>query len=110
MTEVRRLIAGPGVFICNRCVDLAREVDAEGDRRANDVTMLVPLGLAAANAGCSFCGRRRDQTEAMVYAPRMPRVGKHAEHTGDAGVHVCRDCLGVCEEILAEEVPIHRGQ
>lgn len=69
-TEVRKLIAGRGVFIGDRCADLADEVDMDGDRRANSLTMLVPLGLAEAKAKarCIFCGRRRDQTEPMVHA------------------------------------------
>jgi hypothetical protein len=97
------------VFICDRCVDLAHGVDAAGDRRANDLTVLVPLGLAEAKARCSFCGRRPDQTEAMVHAPRRPEVGKHAEHTRDAGGRVCRDCPGLCEELLANEAPMDRA-
>jgi ClpX C4-type zinc finger len=107
-SEVRKLIAGPGVFICDRCLDLAHEVDAAGQRRANDLTMLVPLGLAEAKARCSFCGRQRSQTDAMVHAPRRPAVGRHAEQTRDAGVRICRDCLSLCEEILASEAPTDR--
>jgi hypothetical protein len=102
-TDARKLIAGPGVFICDCCVDLALEVDAEGEGRANDATRLVPLGGADCKARCSFCGRKRDQAEAMVHAPFRPRVGKHAQHTRDAGVRICRDCLALCTEILAEE-------
>ena len=29
--QVRRLIAGPGVYICNECVDLCREICEEED-------------------------------------------------------------------------------
>jgi hypothetical protein len=102
-TDLQKLIAGPGVFICDRCVDLAHEVDVEGDGRANDATTLVPLGLDDRKARCSFCGRRRDQAEAMVHAPFRPRVGKYAQRTRDAGVRICRDCLALCAEILAEQ-------
>jgi ClpX C4-type zinc finger len=108
-SEVRRLIAGPGVYICDRCVDLAHEVCAERSRRANDLTMLAPLDLAEAKARCSFCGKRRGQTEAMVHAPFRPRVGKHAKLGRDTGVRVCRECLRLCDEILADEAPIDRG-
>ncbi len=108
-TEVRKLIAGPGVFICDRCIDLARQADVAGDCRANDLTMLVPVDLPDAKPPCGFCGRRRDQTEAMIHAPRRPGVGLHAEHTSDAGVSICRDCLRLCEELLANEAPIDRG-
>jgi hypothetical protein len=107
-TQVRNLIAGPGVFICDRCIDLARQTDLAGDRRANDLTMLVPLGLADAQAHCSYCGRRRDQTDAMVHAPHRPGIGLNAEHISDAGVRICRDCLRLCEELLANEAPVDR--
>jgi hypothetical protein len=30
--KVRRLVAGPGVYICNECVDLCREVLKDDDR------------------------------------------------------------------------------
>jgi hypothetical protein len=101
-TEVQKLIAGPGVYICDRCIDLAHEVDAEGEDRANDATTLVPLGLDDRKARCSFCGRKRDQAAAMVQAPFRPRVGKHAQRTRDPGVRICRDCLALCAQILAE--------
>ena len=71
--------------------------------------MLVPLGLADAKARCSFCVRRRDETDAMVHAPRRPGVGLHAEHTSDAGVRICRDCLRLCENLLANDAPMNQG-
>ena len=102
-TQVRKLIAGPGVFICDRCIDLARQADVADDCRANDLTTLVPLGLADAKARCSLCGRRRDETDAMVHALGRPGAGLHPEHTSDAGVSICRDCLRLCENLVAHD-------
>jgi hypothetical protein len=92
--DVQKLIAGPGVYICDRCVELAHEVDVKAQERTSDLTMLAPLPLGDGKARCSFRGRKRDQArgEAMVHAPLRPRVGKHTKRTRDAGVGICRDC------------------
>ena len=105
--KARRLIAGPGVLICDRCVDLADEVVAEGGQRSNEVTLLVVLDLGSPKVRCSFCGKRRDQASAMVLAPLRPSVGKYAKR--DPGVRICNDCLRLCDEILAEEVSVGSG-
>jgi hypothetical protein len=63
------LIGGPGVHICDRCVDLADDVVAEGGQRTNERTLLVALDLGNPKARCSFCGKKRDQVGAMAHAP-----------------------------------------
>ena len=35
--QVERLIAGPGVFICNECVDLCQQIIQEGRQRVCDL-------------------------------------------------------------------------
>lgn len=100
--EVRKLIAGPGVLICDGCVDLAGALLAEGGQRSNELTLLVAVDLGSPKVRCSFCGKRRDRVRAMVLAPLRPGVGKYAKH--DAGVRICNDCLKLCDEILADEV------
>ena len=99
--EVRKLIAGPGVLICDRCVDLAGELLAEGRQRSSELTLLVGVDLGSPKVRCSFCGKRRDRVAAMVLAPLRPGVGKYAKR--DVGVRICNDCVKLCDEILAEE-------
>lgn len=73
---MRKLIAGPMVFICDACVRLALET------------------LAAAPAGpppkappeCGFCGKAMAKTFEGV------------------GTRICEECLGLCSELIAEEV------
>jgi hypothetical protein len=105
--EVRKLIAGPGVLICDRCVDLADEVVAEGGQRSSELTLLVALDLGSPKVRCSFCGKRRDRAGSMVLAPLRPGVGKYAKR--DPGVRICNDCLKLCDEILADEVSVGSG-
>ena len=73
--EVAKLIAGPGVYICDRCVRTSRP--QLGD---------LPDGAAP----CSFCGKTAGQL------PIAQREG------GSPGV--CRECLDLCDEILVEEL------
>jgi hypothetical protein len=98
--EVRRVIAGPGVLICDRCVDLAGEVVAEGGQRTNEHTLLVALDRGDPKARCSFCGKRRGRVGEMAHAPLRPGIGKYAKR--EPGVRICIDCLQLCDEILAE--------
>lgn len=105
--EVRKLIAGPGVLICDRCIDLADEVVAEGGQRASERTLLVALDLGSPRVRCSFCGKRRSRVSAMAHAPLRPGEGKYAKR--DPGVRICNDCLELCEEILADEVSVGSG-
>jgi ClpX C4-type zinc finger protein len=101
-SEVRMLIAGPRVFICDRCVTLADEVVAERGQRTNELTLLVALDLRNPKMRCSFCSKRRDRTDVMVHAPRRPGVGKYRKR--DPGVRICVDCLELCHEILGEQL------
>jgi|SRR6266705_1068670 len=83
----RRLVAGPGVALCDRCVPAALEVLVEGtgpDPRLRPVTE-DPAGWRA----CSFCGKE------------LRRVGRLVQ--GPEGVHVCGECLDLSTEILREE-------
>tara|TARA_Y100000588_G_scaffold354379_1_gene408588 strand:- start:6135 stop:7376 length:1242 start_codon:yes stop_codon:yes gene_type:complete len=44
---------------------------------------------------CSFCGKRADQVEKIVTGP---------------GVHICNECIKLCNEVLVEDVkqkPVH---
>lgn len=78
-SEVSKLIAGPDVYVCDRCVASAERVLA-GGRVA---------GFEAARKGartrCSFCRKGAAERRAVV-------------SSGEASV--CAACLGTCREIL----------
>jgi hypothetical protein len=90
--ETRNLIAGPGIFICRRCVDLASEVAAEGVPQSDEQPMLASVEAGDAKA-----------VSGMAEAPLHPRVGKSAGGRRNRhGVRICAECLLLCEEIFVE--------
>jgi hypothetical protein len=103
--HARNLIAGPGIAICSRCVDLAAEVAAEGVRRSDEHKTLASVQAGDAKAHCGFCGKRRDQVSGMAEAPLQPPVGKGSGGRRDRhGVRICAECLLLCEEIFVENL------
>jgi hypothetical protein len=98
--QLRRLIAGPGVFICEGCVDLARDVVEQRREAANERTRLRPPPPGSPRARCSFCGKKRGRTGGMAEALDRPVVGKYARRSG--AVRACSDCLALCEQIFGE--------
>jgi ATP-dependent protease Clp ATPase subunit len=103
--EVRKLVHGPGVFICDSCVSACLHAVDPGDDQAvsSGETWIHPPGLdppaALQEAGgpidpcaphCSFCGRRREEVTLLI---RSYLRG------------ICEDCLGLCRDIVAREPP-----
>jgi len=90
--QVRKLVAGPGVYICDPCIMAAVGVTASG-RPAKDPA-LQPV---AANSEllCSFCGKARIQVQALVSGPAHEEQGVPT---------ICDECLGLCGEILSEQL------
>jgi ATP-dependent Clp protease ATP-binding subunit ClpX len=81
--EVRKLISGPRVFICDVCVASCRQIVGSPPYPDGELT------VHERERQCSFCGKRRHEVEAMVNAPT---------------VLLCNECLDLCESIVAEEV------
>ncbi len=77
--EARRLIAGPGVWICDRCVGAAEHVAGGGAARDGLSEVTVE------DRRCGFCGKRRRNVRGMATA---------------GAVTICADCLALCDEIL----------
>jgi ClpX C4-type zinc finger len=95
--EVRKLIAGPGGYICDGCVGLTEGVVRAG--RPTD-TRLGPVHAVAEQNGlarCSFCGKYRCLVTGLAARP--------AETGGASGpTAICTECLSLCNEIIAEEL------
>jgi hypothetical protein len=87
--QVRKLIAGPGVYVCNECIEKADRVIATGEVAATPLSAMKSLGEDAATAKCSFCGKRRHQVSGLA---------------GTAGGAICTECLALCHEIISEEL------
>ena len=96
--QVRKLIAGPGVYICDACVELAHGVISSGSVTK---TALGPVHAVAdqdRRVRCRFCDKYRDQVTAM--AAMSAETG--GEVSGPAAI--CDECLSLCIEIIAEEL------
>jgi hypothetical protein len=90
--QVRKLIAGPGVFICGGCVTLARHVIATGQTATTGRGPVHAVPEQQPQAQCNFCGKRRDQVAAQA---GIPRTNGHAI--------ICGECLALCDEIITDE-------
>ena len=73
--EVRKLIAGPTVSICDECIDLCNDIIAEEGELQGTASAASSLRLAE---WCRVCRRRRAAPELVA----VPDVG-----------HVCHRCV-----------------
>jgi ClpX C4-type zinc finger len=89
--QVRKLIAGPGVYICNQCADKADRVIETGEPATTPLSAMTSAGddMDGLRVKCSFCGKRRHQVSGIAAAAR---------------VAVCTECLALCHEIITEEL------
>jgi hypothetical protein len=96
--EVRKLIAGPGVYICDACVELVQGVISSGSVTN---TRLGPMHAVTDDDGrvrCRFCDKHRDQVTGMA-AMSAETGGEVSEPAA-----ICDECLSLCIEIIAEEL------
>jgi ClpX C4-type zinc finger len=84
-----KLVAGPGVYICETCVTTAAGLVSTGSAATAPAAAIELVAEQARAERCSFCGKRRHQVPAMASA---------------AGPRICAECLSLCQEILAESL------
>jgi hypothetical protein len=96
--QVKKLIAGPSVYICDGCSALARSVVSSGEPVRTEAGWLTaaPDPEQQVNVPCSFCGKRRDQVDGMA--------GSTAQTARKVPAAICTECLDLCEEIITEEL------
>jgi len=87
--QVKKLIAGPKVYICDGCIDLTDQVITTGEPAATPLSAVASVGPDVIAAKCSFCGKRRGQVTGIAAA---------------AGGAICTECLVLCHEIVTEEL------
>jgi ATP-dependent protease Clp ATPase subunit len=89
-TQVKVLIAGPGVFICDVCIDRVDKVLAvTGWTATTPIALIQQVNDEARIERCSFCGKRRHRVCAMASA-------------GDT--RICDECLRQCQGIRRERL------
>jgi kynureninase len=86
--QVRKLIAGPGCYVCDGCVALARTVLATGRPAATATGIMITLDSPASREQCNFCGKPFHRVAGTAAA-------------GDT--RICVECVELCEEIITEE-------
>ena len=102
--EVRKLISGPRVFICNECVVLCREIigpqpPLAEPRQPERTTADLPAQALPDEEDvtaekkppddkhCSFCGKLDTKVAKLIAGPT---------------VYICDECVGLCEDIITE--------
>jgi hypothetical protein len=95
--EVRKLIAGPGVYICDSCIDLAGTVVSSGQAARTEFGAMIALPEGQARVRCAFCGKDRGQASGLAVMPAVT-VGRTS-----ANAAICSECLNLCNEIITEE-------
>jgi ClpX C4-type zinc finger len=104
--EVRKLIAGPGVYICEACVELAERVLSSGSAATTPLGPMLAVPAQDRQARCRFCGKRRDQVAGLA-AMAAETGGEEAIRPGPKAsgpAAICRECLSLCDEIIADEL------
>lgn len=97
--KTRKLVAGPGVYICKKCVETAGEVISSGHATETALGPLQPVPQGTARQRCSFCGKHRHQVTGLATTVGNQVGSKLA---GDAAI--CAECLTLCQEIHAEQL------
>jgi len=87
--KVKTLIAGPGVYICDRCIPVASQTIATGEPAGPPSAVIEPVAVEDTAEKCSFCGKRRYQVAAMASA---------------GATRICDECLRQCLEIVTERL------
>jgi hypothetical protein len=96
--KARKLVAGPDVYICEQCVEMAETVIRTGQATETALGPLHSVPDNMAQRRCSFCGKRRHQVNGLVTTVGNP-AGKLAD---DAAI--CAECLILCREIHSQQL------
>jgi ATP-dependent protease Clp ATPase subunit len=96
--KTRKLVAGPGVYICGTCVALAESVIASGKSEETAIGIIQAVPVASRASRCSFCGKRRHQATGLATTVDNP----HGKLRTEAAI--CSECLALCREIHAEQL------
>ncbi len=96
--KVRKLIAGPGAYICEGCIDLAVDVITSGHAARTALGAVNNVPEEQSGVRCNFCGKDRSQVERVAIMPEVT-----VERTS-ASAAICSECLVLCGEIITEEL------
>ena len=90
--EVRKLIAGPTVYICDECIDLCNDIIAEEvEQEAQLEGPASPVALLNAPTWCRVC--------------QLPKSAEEVVAMSELGFFVCRRCLDLIRAATDEPAP-----
>jgi len=90
--EVRKLIAGPTVYICDECIDLCNDIIAEEvEEEAQLEGAVSPVASLNAPTWCGVC--------------HLPKSAEAIVAVSELGFFVCRRCIDVIRAATDEPVP-----
>jgi ribosomal protein S18 acetylase RimI-like enzyme len=92
--EVRKLVAGPKVFICDECVDLCNDIIAEECEAEGDTKPDAGASSLAATVSCVVC--------------RLPRAAEEVVLVHDTAP-ICRSCLDAIAATIDRLIPSGGG-
>jgi hypothetical protein len=95
--KVRKLIAGPGVYICEGCIALAARVLSSGHPADTEFGEISAVPGEQTGVRCTFCGKDRGRVANVAVLPAVT-----VERTS-ASATICSECLALCGEIIDEE-------
>jgi ClpX C4-type zinc finger len=97
--KTRKLVAGPGVYICEQCVDIADRVISAEQVGQTVLGEVRPVPATDRRRRCSFCGKHRHEVIGLASTVDNPVFGKR-----NADAAICSECLTLCKEIHAEQL------
>jgi hypothetical protein len=99
--DCAKLIGGPGLYICERCVAAAAGL-AAGAAVQDPARAGMRLEPAGSEVRCSFCGREARLVRHLVGGgPAAAPDGKFGQPA-----RICDQCLDLCAQILAGEASL----
>ena len=96
--KTRKLVAGPGIYICEKCVDMAETVIRTGQATETALGPLRSIPATTAQQRCGFCGKRRLQVTGLAMGAGPPPVKPGGDNA------ICAECLILCREIHSEQL------
>jgi hypothetical protein len=92
--EVRTLIDGPGIGICDACTALAEGVSSTGTPAGTRLGTVHPVPAHDRQARCTFCGKNRGQ------GAGLPALTAENSDQGALPPAICAECLSLCRQIV----------
>lgn len=95
-SQANKIIAGPGVYICNECVGSAN-VFLENSKLISQKGGKFQIGKTP-EGKCDFCERDKAQIRYLLVGDRRPNTT------------ICNECVDLCNEVLDDEIFLLTGE